>query len=441
MTLDLSVPRELLRLVDGKIIDDDSLDAWVSLPGNVELLRVGAQGGSLTREALRENLWHSILGHSTRRGEGLGSLAFEPLDDLRSMVRELTEGEDQIRKRVVEHTLEYLPDDLGRLDVVVRLQLGGVGIAHTRDAVYLNLTWLHLFRPPWLGSVEVILSHELVHMAHRSLDVVPSDALTPQGLFAAALAQVHAEGIARHAGHDLMQETPMQGEYADLVRSQHDADLASFPDAIRVLMRLRDTCLYRIDMPACRSMIREGLRGEGTIYATGHGMARAIEEALGRRTLAATLASGPIRFFELYEQATRMLPGLPALGPGFDEDLAAADKELAGMRLAWRLRREAMRLHGKGDFSGAVSVLGDLTRAEPYDPIAAYNMACALARKGDERSAVDWLEKAISLGYSDREHLERDPDLESLRDRPDYRRLLSFLDPGSGEPASPNASR
>ena len=125
-----------------------------------------------------------------------------------------------------------------------------------------------------------------------------------------ALAQIHAEGIARHVGYDLMKDLPMQGDYAATIRAQHEADLGSFDRAFHVIARLRDTCVVHVDMPACRKMIRDGLQRDATIYATGHGMARAIEHALGRKTLAETLVTGPVRFFELYEQATRMLPVL-----------------------------------------------------------------------------------------------------------------------------------
>jgi len=441
LTFDLSVPLDYLRLVENKIIDDDSLDEWVALPGNAELLRMGAPGGVLTKEALRENLWHSILGHAGRTGEGLGSLAFQPLADLRSMLHEIREREPGIRERVLSHAISYMPSELGSLDATVYFHLGGGGVARTRDAIYFNLTRLHQLAPPWLDAVEPILAHELIHMAHRSLDVVPSDAVTPMGLFAVAIAQIHAEGIARHAGYDLMKDLPMQGGYAETIRAQHDADLASFDQAFHVIARLRDTCLVHVDMPACRKMIRDGLQRDATIYATGHGMARAIERALGRRTLAQTLVTGPVRFFELYEQATRMLPGLPVMQQGVDEDLKAAQAELDGMRRSWKLRREAMRLHREGDYAGAIRALERLVGAEPYDPIDAYNMACALARKGEPRQAVEWLEKAVSLGYQDKAYLEQDSDLDSLRDRDDYRRLLSSFGAAPPPADSPNSSR
>jgi len=60
----------------------------------------------------------------------------------------------------------------------------------------------------------------------------------------------------------------------------------------------------------------------------------------------------------------------------------------------------------------------------PDDFLARYNLACSLARAGRPDEAIDSLSRAILLGYDDLAHMESDPDLESLRDHPDYRALL-----------------
>jgi hypothetical protein len=36
-----------------------------------------------------------------------------------------------------------------------------------------------------------------------------------------------------------------------------------------------------------------------------------------------------------------------------------------------------------------------------------------------------WLTKAVAAGYKDRAHMEKDGDLDSLRDRADFRALLA----------------
>jgi hypothetical protein len=47
-----------------------------------------------------------------------------------------------------------------------------------------------------------------------------------------------------------------------------------------------------------------------------------------------------------------------------------------------------------------------------------------LARAGLPAEAIDSLTRAILLGYDDIAHLETDPDLDSLRDLPDFQELL-----------------
>ena len=59
---------------------------------------------------------------------------------------------------------------------------------------------------------------------------------------------------------------------------------------------------------------------------------------------------------------------------------------------------------------------------------APYNIACAHARAGRPDPAMEWLNRAVAAGFLDGvgnlEHLRVDPDLESLRSRPEFRRLL-----------------
>jgi hypothetical protein len=59
-----------------------------------------------------------------------------------------------------------------------------------------------------------------------------------------------------------------------------------------------------------------------------------------------------------------------------------------------------------------------------------YGIALAVVSTFQHKSAlgpdeaIDSLSRAILLGYDDLSHMETDPDLESLRDHPDFRALL-----------------
>lgn len=78
----------------------------------------------------------------------------------------------------------------------------------------------------------------------------------------------------------------------------------------------------------------------------------------------------------------------------------------------------------KGDVQRALEIDRRLVTLLPDDFLARYNLACSLALAGRPEEAVDSLSSAILLGYDDLAHLEVDPDLDSLRERPDFRALL-----------------
>ena len=65
-----------------------------------------------------------------------------------------------------------------------------------------------------------------------------------------------------------------------------------------------------------------------------------------------------------------------------------------------------------------------LVELQPEDFLARYNLACSLARAGRLEEAIDALSRAVLLGYDDLDHMESDPDLESLHAHPDFQALL-----------------
>ena len=88
------------------------------------------------------------------------------------------------------------------------------------------------------------------------------------------------------------------------------------------------------------------------------------------------------------------------------------------------LRILAELVSRKGLVKRAVELDRRLVELMPDDFLARYNLACSLARAGRPDEAIDSLSRAILLGYDDLSHMETDPDLESLREHPDFRALL-----------------
>ena len=88
------------------------------------------------------------------------------------------------------------------------------------------------------------------------------------------------------------------------------------------------------------------------------------------------------------------------------------------------LRVLAELVSRKGLLGRAVELDSALVRLLPEDDLSRYNLACSLARAGQADEAIDALSRAILLGYDDLAHMEADPDLESLRDHPDFQARL-----------------
>jgi tetratricopeptide (TPR) repeat protein len=65
-----------------------------------------------------------------------------------------------------------------------------------------------------------------------------------------------------------------------------------------------------------------------------------------------------------------------------------------------------------------------LSRLKPHSGTVHYNLACSYALMGKKDEALETLKRALELGYSDREHLCNDSDLQSLRDDPRYQTLI-----------------
>lgn len=92
-------------------------------------------------------------------------------------------------------------------------------------------------------------------------------------------------------------------------------------------------------------------------------------------------------------------------------------------------RADLLRLLGelasrKGLCARALEIDRRLVALLPDDSVARYNLACSLALAGRDDEALECLVAAFRLGYDDVAHMAVDPDLASLRGRPEFRVLL-----------------
>jgi predicted esterase len=82
------------------------------------------------------------------------------------------------------------------------------------------------------------------------------------------------------------------------------------------------------------------------------------------------------------------------------------------------------RVMEQKDYRTAVTSLSVAARIKPDEPGVHYNLGCARARAGDLEPALAALKRAVELGFSDADLLASDPDLERLREKPEFRGLL-----------------
>ncbi len=84
-------------------------------------------------------------------------------------------------------------------------------------------------------------------------------------------------------------------------------------------------------------------------------------------------------------------------------------------------QKRGLAAHRRSDFPVAAGHFRAAWRADPEDPLGAYNLACALVQLGQHERALTYLWKAVSLdGPRIRVFAARDPDLDPIRSHPDF---------------------
>ena len=89
-----------------------------------------------------------------------------------------------------------------------------------------------------------------------------------------------------------------------------------------------------------------------------------------------------------------------------------------------RLQIEAGALLKQGKFAEAEKKSEEAVRLMPDFPVPHYNLACMLALQGKTELALERLTKAVELGFSNPDHILRDPDWEKLRDDDRFKKIV-----------------
>jgi len=153
-----------------------------------------------------------------------------------------------------------------------------------------------------------------------------------------------------------------------------------------------------------------------------------------------------------FEQAYTLYQRVIELNPGFLSvyaDLKMACEQLGrqeGVELARNTLLERLPTHLLQNPDDARAhiihalMLADLNRKDealrecaqaielsPGDPVMLYNCTCFYSRLGELERSLDALRQAIAAGYSNVEWAKQDPDLNRLRDNPQFQTLIEDL--------------
>ena len=159
-------------------------------------------------------------------------------------------------------------------------------------------------------------------------------------------------------------------------------------------------------------------------------------------------------FLELYRQVMSMirysvtsdLPGVEVISrdleiPRLQKEAARTDniydRGLA-QRLLFGLGNNVLQFGSEymqqGDSHRAGIFFDILDRLNPGHPSVLYNLACYYSRFKQKKKALKYLEQAIEKGFNSLEHIEKDTDLDFIRNEPEYKVIIERLQKGGGTP-------
>jgi len=146
-----------------------------------------------------------------------------------------------------------------------------------------------------------------------------------------------------------------------------------------------------------------------------------------------------------YEEASRVRPEdyqALLLVAQIYEDLGRSEQAGVARRRGIELAAEHLKLNpddARARYMGAngLVALGEREQGlawaaealalEPDDPMLLFNVACVYSLAGERARALDCLERAVQVGLAQRGWLEHDSNLDTIRDEPRFRALMTRL--------------
>ncbi len=131
---------------------------------------------------------------------------------------------------------------------------------------------------------------------------------------------------------------------------------------------------------------------------------------------------------EQFARTVEGMAGFAAANPDADAGIGAVN-QLRGM--AFQFATGGSQLHAAGRYAEACTYLKRARLLLPKDQGVAYNLACAQARAGRKDEALKSFAESVELGFRDLDHIKKDPDLDSLRESEEYKKVIEKLAAGA----------
>ena len=318
ITIDDTVITHLLTMIANHDDSEPSIEAWIDLPGNAEILKVGQLENALSRTQLHDNVKAVIDGTATNTTQPRGSfgrMMVSPTSDYQRMIDELQTRANGWLTRCANRDASFTPAGV-TVNQTVYLHLGGDWDAINRDgAIFINMQFFHdYFTPSWSG-LDLLIAHETFHAVQNKAFGNPESTATPDDAFFSALSKIQREGMARYVEVETDPEGYLPGSYGFYFRAVDDESLRQFPLLIAQLGDLAEACYTSSAYGSYQDQVSSGLNAGGTYYTIGEGIAQAIDRYAGRARLVSTVKNGPLDFYDCYAGIARKhreLPQIPA---------------------------------------------------------------------------------------------------------------------------------
>lgn len=180
--------------------------------------------------------------------------------------------------------------------------------------------------------------------------------------------------------------------------------------------------------------------GEGALDALktfAQNVARSqATERIQEETLVALYRQGEKQPLENFLRETRLSADSLLTKETADQQVSGCSGLFSLGLLYTRLKRYAEAESVYHELGRAIETNKLETARQRYLHTMYYNLACLTALQGDRKKAIEWLEKGVRAGFTDRAWIKKDGDLDSIRNEDGYKKIIgddSLFDKKPGE--------